>query len=110
MYFIYIIRCDDNSLYTGISKDICKRMKEHYYKTKECAKYTRTRDVTSLEALWTSTTRSEACKLEYQIKKLSKKAKEEIIVKPKLIDESLYKYQNGVSLEKCLNEEKIIFE
>lgn len=110
MYFIYMIRCDDNSLYTGITKDICKRMKEHYYKSKECAKYTRTRDVTSLEALWSTLTRSEACKLEYQIKKLSKKEKEALILNPKQIDDSIYQYQANVSLEKCLNETEIIFK
>lgn len=107
MYYIYIIRCYDNSLYTGITKGICKRMKEHYYKTKGCAKYTRAREVVSLESLWVSNDRSSASKLEYKLKQLKKYQKENIILNPKLIDESIYQYQQGITLAMCLDETEL---
>ena len=41
MYFVYILRCEDNTLYTGITNNLEKRMNEHFSKSKECAKYTK---------------------------------------------------------------------
>lgn len=102
MYYIYMIRCSDDSIYTGITNDIGKRMKEHYYKTPKAAKYTRARDVICLEALWTASDRSSASKLEYSLKKCSRQQKEDIILNPKLIDEELYKSKVGITLESCL--------
>ena len=43
--FIYIVKCQDGSLYTGITKNLKKRMGEHYHKTGRGAKYTRSRQV-----------------------------------------------------------------
>ena len=40
MYYTYVIRCIDNSLYTGITNDLERRMNEHFKKTEKCAKYT----------------------------------------------------------------------
>lgn len=102
MYYIYIIRCHDNSLYTGITNDIKKRMKEHYYKTKEGAKYTRARNITSLEVLWTAENRSEASKLEYYLKRLTKIKKEELIKHPSLLDDERYTLQPNITLKQCL--------
>ena len=109
MYYVYIIRCHDNSLYTGITKDICKRMKEHYYKTKNCAKYTRNRDIISLDALWIAEDRSHASKLEYHIKHLTKQQKEKIIQTPSLIDSS-YIHQIHITLQLCLDNTTIKYE
>lgn len=41
MAYIYMVRCQDESLYTGIAHDVGKRMREHYYKKKTGAKYTK---------------------------------------------------------------------
>lgn len=78
-YYIYIIRCSDNSLYTGITTDIDRRMMEHKTKSKLGAKYTKNHDFLRLEIYFETSSRSLASKLEYHIKKLSKKEKEEII-------------------------------
>lgn len=102
MYYVYMIRCDDNSLYTGIAIDICKRIKEHYYKTKECAKYTRNKRIISLEALWITENRSKASKLEYYIKHLSKKQKETLVLSPSLLDVEWGKTMPCITLEMCL--------
>ncbi len=41
MYYTYMIRCKDNSIYTGITTNR-KRMQEHFTKDEKCAKYTKT--------------------------------------------------------------------
>lgn len=79
MYYTYIIRCEDNSLYTGITTDPKRRFYEHKDKTKKCAKYTLRHNVKSMEALWQTENRINASKLEYRIKHLNKVQKEELI-------------------------------
>lgn len=79
MYYTYILKCKDSSYYTGITTHIHRRMNEHINKTRRCAKYTYSHDVDNLEAIWISENRSTASKLEYHIKKLSKKEKIKLI-------------------------------
>lgn len=81
MYYVYMMRCSDNSLYTGITTDLERRFEEH--KSKKGAKYTASRTVVSIEAVWEVPDRSSALKLESQIKKLSKAKKEELILSKK---------------------------
>ncbi len=78
-YYTYMLRCKDNSVYTGYTNDIEKRMKAHFSKRKEGAKYTKSHDALKLEAVWRSKEKSYACQLEYQIKHLTKNEKEKII-------------------------------
>lgn len=54
-------------------------MNEHFLQNEKCAKYTRTHKAKKLESLWISENRATASKLEYHIKHLTKKQKEEII-------------------------------
>ncbi|MCJ8343825.1 MAG: GIY-YIG nuclease family protein [Cetobacterium sp.] len=63
-WYIYLLRCKDNSLYTGITTDIERRFKEH--REGKGAKYTKAKGVINI-------------KLEYKIKKLTKKYKEILI-------------------------------
>ena len=86
MYYVYILRMSDNSLYTGITTDLKRRINEHVHKLKPAAAYTKSRDVVSLEAVWTTEDRSSASKLEAQIKKLPKIKKEAIIKNPRLLE------------------------
>lgn len=79
MYYVYMLRCIDDSIYTGITTDVERRMKEHFEKDKKCAKYTYRHTALKLEAVWKTKNRMFASKLEYQIKKLSKSQKEELI-------------------------------
>ena len=80
MYYIYMLRCEDNSLYTGITTNIEHRMKEHFTK-ENCAKYTYTHTAKKLETAWETENRILASKLEYHIKTLKKSQKEELIKK-----------------------------
>lgn len=84
MYYTYMLRCEDNSIYTGITTDVERRFKEHANIDKKCAKYTSQHLVKKIESVWQSENRALASKLEYYIKTLSKKQKEELILKNNL--------------------------
>ncbi|MDU4935101.1 MAG: GIY-YIG nuclease family protein [Peptostreptococcaceae bacterium] len=87
MYYTYIIRCKDNSLYTGYTSDIKRRIEEH--KKGINSKYTRAKGFDKLEVYFISDTRSNAMKLESYIKKLSRKKKLLIIESPELLLDEL---------------------
>jgi len=83
-YWVYILRCNDNSLYTGIAKDILKRYLQHINKTSKC-KFTRRKDKHPLRLVqcWRiKGGRGNATKVELFIKKSSKKMKEELVKQP----------------------------
>ena len=73
MWYLYIIRCNDDSLYTGVTTDIPRRIKEHNLKTG--GSYTRTRTPVELVYQEPLPTRSSALKREIQIKKLPRTKK-----------------------------------
>ena len=83
MYYVYMLRCEDNSIYTGITTNVKHRMEEHFSK-KNCAKYAYTHTAKKLECVWQTENRVLASKLEYRIKQLSKAKKEELILKNNL--------------------------
>lgn len=82
MYYTYMIRCQDNSIYTGITNNIENRFEKH--KTGKGAKYTKSHKPKSIEIVWKSKDKSLASKLEYQIKHLTKEQKEDLINGEKL--------------------------
>lgn len=84
MYYTYILRCEDNSLYIGITTDLKRRFEEHKSQDKRCAKYTLRHNAKNFESAWKSENRVLASKLEYHIKTLSKSKKEELIIKNNL--------------------------
>ena len=79
MWSIYIIRCGDNSLYTGISNDVPKRFEVHNSGKAQAAKYTRTRHPLQLVFVAEIGDKSAASVAEYRFKKLSKKKKELLV-------------------------------
>ena len=79
MYYVYMLRCEDNSIYTGITTDVKRRMEEHFSKDKKCAKYTMSHNAKKLERVWKTENKVLASKLEYRIKELPKSQKEELI-------------------------------
>ena len=91
MYYTYMLRCKDNSIYTGMTSDLKRRFEEHLSKNEKCAKYTLNHSAIKLESAWESSTRSLASKLEYNLKKLTKSQKEDIISNKIDIDEVLGK-------------------
>ena len=79
MYYTYMLRCENNSIYTGMTTDLERRLEEHKSKSEKCAKYTLNHTAIKFEAAWESSTRSLASKLEYRLKTLTKAQKESII-------------------------------
>jgi len=79
-WFVYILRCADNSLYTGVTTDVNKRLDQHNGIDKYGAKYTRSRQPVKLVYQESSISRAEACKREYTIKCLNKSQKENLIL------------------------------
>lgn len=79
MYYVYMLRCEDNSIYTGITTNINRRMSEHFSRNEKCAKYTKNHFARKLECVWQTENRALASKLEFRIKKLSKLQKEDLI-------------------------------
>lgn len=70
---IYFLRCSDGSIYTGVAKDVQKRLSQHKYK--RGAKYTASRLPVYLEAHVPVGSHSEALKLEYTVKRLNRERK-----------------------------------
>ena len=74
-WFVYIVRCADDSLYTGITKDVDRRIHEHNSDNKLGAKYTKARRPVALVYQEACESRSTATKREYEIRQLSRKEK-----------------------------------
>jgi putative endonuclease len=79
MYIVYILRTSKNTLYTGISNNLEKRLNEHRIHSKKSAKYMRSFDSFELVHTERFETRGEALKREFEIKRLTKKDKEYLI-------------------------------
>ena len=77
MNFVYIVKCSDNTLYTGYTTDLERRIKEH--NEGKGAKYTRGRTPVELVYYEEKKTKSLAMKREYEIKQLNREEKEELI-------------------------------
>jgi putative endonuclease len=77
MWFVYLLRCSDNSLYCGITNNLNRRINQHNSSSRG-AKYTRARRPVILAYSTSVENRSEASKLEAKIKKMTKKQKEEM--------------------------------
>ena len=78
-WYVYIIRCADNTLYTGIATDVDRRFKEHQAYGQKAAKYLRGRGPLALVYRRRIGTRSLASRVEHRIKKLSRTRKEALI-------------------------------
>lgn len=70
-YYLYILKCSDDTLYTGITTDLIRRVDEHNSSTLG-AKYTRGRRPVQLVSSQSFCNRSEASKEEARVKKLSR--------------------------------------
>ena len=83
---VYLVRCKDDSLYAGVALDVDRRLEEHR-EGKRGVKYLRGRAPLELVLRRELGDRSLALKVELRIKKLSRKAKENLIVNPEMVDE-----------------------
>ncbi len=77
MYFVYLAKCEDGSIYTGITTDLKRRLKEH--QSGIGGKYTRAKKVTKILHTEKFSTRSLASKREAEIKSWDRKRKLDLI-------------------------------
>lgn len=78
-WFVYMIRCGDGSLYTGVSTDVARRFAEHASGGPKSARYLRGRGPLTLLHVMPARDRSHALSLEYRIKRLPRERKLELI-------------------------------
>ena len=78
LFYVYILECSDKTLYTGWTKNIEKRIREHNY-GKVGARYTRSRRPVKLVYIEACSTLSDALKREARIKQLSRTHKLQLI-------------------------------
>lgn len=78
VFSLYIVRCTDDTLYTGIAADVSRRLSEHETSSRG-AKYLRGKGPLKLEFSETVGDRATATALEYRVKRLSRAQKEAII-------------------------------
>lgn len=87
-WYVYIVRCADDSLYTGVTTDINRRLYEHN-NTLKGAKYTKSRRPVKVVYISSPVTRSEALKKEYAMKKKTKKMKETFLIEYGIINDNV---------------------
>ncbi len=79
-WFVYLIECENGSIYTGIAVDVSARYQAHLAGTG--AKYTRSHPPRRLLATFAHPDRSSASKAEYAIKQLSAQEKRQLAADP----------------------------
>lgn len=72
-HYVYLLRCADDTLYTGYTTDVERRLATH--NAGKGAKYTRSRRPASLVAHWEYPTKGEALSAEYRLRRLPRPAK-----------------------------------
>ena len=77
-YSVYILRCADDSLYTGIALDVRRRLEEHRG-GKRGAKYLRGRLPVALVFECLAGARGDALRLEHRVRSMSRREKEDLI-------------------------------
>jgi putative endonuclease len=85
MWFVYILKCSDGTLYTGSTTSLDRRLLEHN-ETSKGAKYTRSRRPVELVAFCIVKDRSAALRLESKVKSLKKSEKIAYLTKEKSND------------------------
>ena len=76
-WLLYVLKCRDNTLYTGITIDVSRRVQQH--NSGSASRYTRSRLPVKLIFSEPCRNRSQALKKEYAMKRLSRKKKEEYL-------------------------------
>jgi putative endonuclease len=78
-WYLYMVRCADDSLYTGVALDVGRRFAQHCSQKTPCARYLRGKAPLSLVYVMVAGNHSEALRLELRVKRLGRPAKERLI-------------------------------
>ena len=95
---VYLIRCRDGTLYTGIATDVCRRVEEHQQGDGKGAKYLRGRGPLQLVLEKAVGEKGLALRVERRIKKLSKARKEALIEQTGAIEHLIEQAKQGRAL------------
>lgn len=110
MYYVYMLWCRDDTLYTGTASDLCRRMRAAPGRGgAACARYTRSHPPRELAGVWRTEGRGEALRLEYAVKRLSRQGKLALLHQPETAADLLpgvaAEPVPGVTLAMCLEGE-----
>ncbi len=106
MYYVYMILCRGGGYYTGLTNDLCHRMRAHA--AGKGGRYTHAHPPLALAALWRCAHETAARRLEYAIKKrLRRREKESLLAHPDALPfanlpQEDYQHVPGVTLADCL--------
>ena len=89
VWYLYILRCKDDTLYTGITTDVEKRLEVH--RSGKGAKYTRGRSPLTLVHRETCGTHSQALKRELAVKAMAREEKQKLIEMGQITEKNLDK-------------------
>ncbi len=89
IWYLYMIRCGDDTLYTGITTDVDRRFAEHQSGGPRAARYLKGRGPLQLVLKLNAGSRESALKLELRIKSLSRARKETLLRHPETLQEIL---------------------
>lgn len=86
-FWVYLARCGNNSIYTGATTDLKRRVREHNsgYAGRHGAKYTAAHRPVSLAQAWEVDSWSDALRLEHAIKQCARSEKDRLIMQPEQI-------------------------
>jgi len=76
---VYVVRCADGSLYTGIARDVNRRVAEHSNSNRLASRYTRARRPVTLVYEEAAASRAAASAREHAIKRLGRREKEALV-------------------------------
>jgi putative endonuclease len=97
-WYLYLVRCQDGSLYTGISTDVARRFAQHQGEGSTGSKYLKGRAPLTLVFQKNLGSKSLALKVERKVKKLSKARKEELIRANTRIDEIIKRISSQLTV------------
>lgn len=108
-WYVYVVGCRGNTLYTGIARDVCKRLRQHAEKSPQAARYTKSHPIEELAGLWRAADKQAAARLEYAFKRLTREEKLQLLARPERLPQVLpqleaeqYTHLPGVTLAQCL--------
>ncbi len=96
MAYVYILHCAGDTLYTGITTDLARRMDAHRGNGPAGAKYTRSHPPKGFAALWEADDMQTAAKIEYRIKRWPAAKKRKLIKAPALLGSAAFPLPDGV--------------
>ena len=97
-WYLYLVRCGDGSLYTGISTDVARRLARHRGEGSAGSKYLKGRGPLTLVFQKNLGSKSLALKVERIVKKLPKARKEELIRDNTRIDEIIKQFSSQLTV------------